>query len=188
MELYEKYKSLFNRYQIITKLRISHFMAQIDHESHLKAIEENLNYSKEGLLKIFSKYFNSTSAELYKRNPEKIANKVYANRMGNGDEKSGDGWKYRGRGFIQLTGKKNYELLSKDTGIDFLNNPNLLLIEANAMLAALWFWKRNNISIFADRDDIISVTKLINGGLNGIEDRKLLLIKYKKLIKDDITL
>lgn len=183
MELYNKYKTLFNKYEIITYLRIAHFMAQIEHESHLKPISENLNYSKEGLLKIFSKYFNLETASVYARKPEKIANKVYANRMGNGNELSGDGWKYRGRGFIQLTGKDNYKNLSKDTGIDFLNKPDLLLEEANALIAALWFWKKNNINKQADLDNIINVTKIINGGTNGIEDRKKLLLKYKNLLK-----
>lgn len=196
MELYKKYKSLFEKYLVNTILRIVHFMAQIEHESHLKPISENLNYSKEGLLKIFSKYFTKDTilvdpktkkesiiygtAHNYARQPEKIANRVYANRMGNGDEKSGDGWKYRGRGFIQLTGKDNYKNLSKDTEIDFIKNPDLLLEEPNAIIASLWFWNKNNINKFADKDDIEGVTKIINGGYNGLEDRKKLLAKYKK--------
>ena len=180
MELYKKYKTLFEKYKVNTILRIVHFMAQIEHESHLKPISENLNYSKEGLLKIFPKYFNNETSSIYSRKPEKIANKVYANRMGNGDEKSGDGWKYRGRGFIQLTGKDNYKNLSKDAEIDFIKNPDLLLEEANAIIAALWFWNKNNINRFADKDDIEGVTKVINGGYNGLEDRKKLLAKYKK--------
>jgi len=89
------------------------------------------------------------TAQTYERKPEMIANRVYANRMGNGNEQSGDGWKYRGRGFLQITGRENYLLLSKDTRIDFLNNPDLLLEEANAMISALWFWQKNNLNSFA---------------------------------------
>ena len=157
-------------------------MSQIEHESNLKPISENLNYSKDGLLKIFSKYFNEKTATEYSRNPIKIANKVYSNRMGNGDENSGDGWKYRGRGFIQLTGKDNYKSLSEYTGIDFVNNPDLLLEEANALISAIWFWNKNNLNKYADLDDINSITKKINGGFNGIEHRKKLLNKYKQLL------
>jgi len=179
MKLNEKYKTLFNSYHVNTPLRVAHFMSQIDHESGLKPISENLNYGAQGLDDIFGKYFK-TIDELrnYSRSPEKIANKVYSNRMGNGDEQSGDGWKYRGRGFIQLTGKNNYILLSKDTRIDFVGNPDLLLEEANAMVAALWFWNKNKINELADKNDIEGVTKRINGGLNGLADRKRLLNKY----------
>jgi len=95
-----------------------------------------------------------------------IANRVYANRIGNGDEQSGDGWKYRGRGFLQITGKDNYIVLSKDTRIDFLNNPDLLLNEANAMISALWFWNKKGLNDLADRDDIISITKKIHAVKN----------------------
>lgn len=184
MNLNEKYKTLFNSYHVNTPLRIAHFMAQIEHESGLEPIAENLNYSGQGLGKIFKKYFPTFELQVaYQRKPEKIANKVYANRMGNSDEASGDGWKYRGRGFIQLTGKDNYLVLSKDARIDCFNNPDLLLQEANATIAALWFWGKNKINDLADDDDIISVTKKINGGLNGIEDRKRLLIKWKQILK-----
>jgi len=141
MELHEKYKTLFNKYEINTPLRIAHFMGQLEHESNLKPIAENLNYQVSGLLKTFPKYFNANNVHEYAKQPEKIANKVYANRIGNGNEQSGEGWKYRGRGFIQITGKENYFRLSNDTDIDFLHNPNLLLEEANAMISALWFWK-----------------------------------------------
>lgn len=181
MELYEKYKSIFAKYGLITPLRISHFMAQIEHESNLKPVQENLNYSAQGLLNTFGKYFISKeTAKSYERKPERIANRVYANRMGNGAEVSGDGWRYRGRGFIQLTGKSNYESLSNDTGIDFVSNPDLLLEEVDAMVSALWFWNKNDLNKFADKDDIVSVTKRINGGANGLDHRKQLLAKYKK--------
>jgi putative chitinase len=103
--------------------------------------------------------------------------------MGNGNEQSGDGWKYRGRGFIQITGKENYSNLSKDTGIDFLSNPDLLLQEPNAIISALWFWHKNDLNSYADTGDLIGLTRRINGGLNGIEHRKELLLKWKKLLK-----
>lgn len=184
MELYEKYKSLFNSYQITTPLRIAHFMAQIEHESGLKPISENLNYSALGLSKTFKKYFTSIeSANNYARNPILIANKVYANRMGNGNEQSGDGWNFRGRGFIQITGKDNYLVMSKDTRIDFLNNPDLLLQEPNALISALWFWSKNKLNNFSDKDDVTTITKKINGGLNGFEHRKELLTKWKNKVK-----
>ena len=109
MILAEKYKSLLNKYQVNTPLRLAHFFAQIDHESGLKPIEENLNYSAEGLCRTFKKYFSDLKiANNYARKPELIANLVYSNRMGNGNNQSGDGWRYRGRGFIQITGKFNY--------------------------------------------------------------------------------
>jgi putative chitinase len=177
-KLNETYKSLFEKYQINTKLRIAHFMAQIDHESGLLPISENLNYSSIGLINTFSRYFKGIDISTYVRNPEKIANRVYANRMGNKNELSGDGWKYRGRGFIQLTGKSNYIALSKESKIDFVKNPDLLLTEPNALIAALWFCNLKKLNKFADKNDITSITKLINGGLNGFDHRKELLKKY----------
>lgn len=177
MKLQTKYKSLFEKYGVTSKLRISHLMAQIEHESKLKPISENLNYSAEGLLSTFKKYFTKETALACERKPQAIANVVYAKRMGNTNP--GDGWKYRGRGFIQITGKENYTKLSKDTGIDFVNNPDLLLEEANSMISALWFWKKINGNALADKDDIKSITKAINGGYNGLEERIELLNKYK---------
>ncbi len=178
MKLNKKYKTLFDSYGINTKLRIAHFMAQIEHESGLKPISENLNYSAKGLMQTFGKYFDNSESLLYARKPEKIANRVYANRMGNGDEKSGEGWKYRGRGFIQITGKYNYIMLSKDTRINFLDNPDLLLTEANSLISALWFWNKNKLNLLADKNDIEGITKVINGGNNGLKHRKELLNKY----------
>lgn len=179
MNLQEKYKSLFEKYRLTTKLRIAHFMTQIEHESGLKPISENLNYSADRLRVIFPKYFISKEDAIrYERQPERIANRVYANRMGNGSEASGEGWKYRGRGFIQITGKENYFRLANDTDLDYLKNPDLLLEEANAMISALWFWKLKGLNVLADKNDIIGITTRINGGLNGIEHRKELLKKY----------
>ena len=178
-----KYRTLLNNYGINTPIRLAHFMAQIEHESGLKPISENLNYSAQGLADTFPKYFkNRIEANAYARQPEKIANRVYANRMGNGNEQSGHGFLYRGRGFLQITGRDNYLMLSKDTRIDFLNNPDLLLEEANAMIGALWFWDLKGLNIFADEDNLSTITKRINGGFNGIEHRKQLLVKWKSLV------
>lgn len=168
--------------EINTSLRLCHFLAQIIHESgHFKCKSENLNYSAKALRCVFCKYFKTDAiANEYARKPEKIANRVYANRMGNGDEASGDGWKYRGRGLIQLTGKCNYEACGKAIGLDLLCNPDLLTESAEAsVLAACWFWNKNNLNQFADKDDIITITKRINGGTNGLEDRKCNLAKAK---------
>tara|TARA_R110002012_G_scaffold311694_1_gene521387 strand:+ start:1879 stop:2436 length:558 start_codon:yes stop_codon:yes gene_type:complete len=183
MELYEKYKSKFKDFEVNSYLRKVHFMAQIEHESNLKPVSENLNYSESALLRVFGKYFTEETAKEYARQPEKIANIVYANRMGNDDTDSGDGWSYRGKGFIQLTGKNNYKSLSEFTGIDYVSNPEMLLNEPDAMIAALWFWKVNNINKYADNDDLRNVTRRINGGYNGISHRTELLKKWKKNLK-----
>ncbi len=178
--LHQKYKTLFAKYSVTTPLRIAHFMAQIEHESNLKPIEENLNYSASGLIRVFRRYFTDLEAIQFQRQPQKIANRVYANRMGN--VASNDGYHFRGRGFIQITGRENYTKLSKDTDIDFVNNPDLLLQEPNALLSALWFWNSRGLNKFADNDDILTITKRINGGTIGLNDRKAKLSKWKKLI------
>lgn len=185
MTLDKRYKALLDRNGINTPLRLAHFFAQIDHESRLKPEMENLSYSAKGLHTVFRKYFPTMAeAEKYARKPEEIANIVYANRMGNGDTKSGDGWKYRGRGFIQLTGKENYRQFSLDSGIDCLTDPDVLLQEANAMICALWFWKNKKLNFYSDKDDIYTITRRINGGLNGLDHRKELLTKYKKIFNE----
>lgn len=171
MMLHQKYKSLFDKYGLNTSLRLAHFLGQMEHESNLKPISENLNYGASGLIRVFRKYFTDLEAIQFQRKPEQIANRVYANRMENGNEASGDGWKYRGRGFIQLTGKSNYAELSKAVGIDFVKNPDLLLEEANALIAALWFWNKNKLNVLADKNDVRGITRVINGGFNGLEDR-----------------
>lgn len=179
MKLYEKYKTVLTDSGINTPLRLAHFFSQLEHESGLKPIQESTNYSADRLLKIFPKYFDQATAKLYERRPIQIANKVYANRMGNGSEATGDGYKYRGRGFIQLTGKTNYQAFKRESGINVVDSPDLLLEEATAMICAIWFWNRAELNIYADNDDITTVTKKINGGLNGLEHRKKLLAKYK---------
>lgn len=164
-------------YKINTPMRIAAFLAQCGHESGgFMILKENLNYSAEGLNKIFKKYFPTLeSAQPYARKPEKIANKVYANRMGNGNEASGDGWKYRGRGPIQLTGKNNYTAFANDYFEDpqtLLDDPDLLIDHIpTSLLAAVWFWQKNNLNVQADTGDIKTMTKKINGGSIGLEDR-----------------
>lgn len=200
IHLATKYKTLLDRNDINTPLRLAHFFAHLDHESNEgKRLVENLNYSKEGLITIFKSDFDTNNdrvlspteikvAEMLARNPEAIANFVYANQGGNGGVNSGDGWKYRGRGFIQLTLRDNYELAEKETGLKLVSNPDLLLQEANAMLISAWFWKRNNINRFADSDDIDGTSDLVNrgrktlriGDANGYADRVEKLKKYKK--------
>jgi len=183
LRLTKKYKTLLDRAEINTPLRLSHFWSQLHHESDLKPISENLNYSAEGLLKTFKKYFTKETALAYERKPDRIANRVYAGRMGNGSEASGDGYKYRGKGFIQITGKNNYRDLTKATGTDYVNNPEKLLIEADALISALWFWSNNRLNRFSDKDDIVGLTKAINGGVNGLVHRTKLTAEYKKIFK-----
>lgn len=169
---------------INTPLRVCHFLAQIIHESgHFRYNSENLNYSTSALKTVFKKYFPTDElANQYARQPEKIANRVYANRMGNGNEESGDGWKYRGRGLIQLTGKNNYTACKDEMKIDIVKNPDLLLVPEYALKSACWFWNKNNLNQYADKDDINSITKKVNGGLNGIESRKENLDRAKKIL------
>jgi len=184
LELQNKYKSLLSKYGITTPLRKAHFWGQLAEESHLKPIEENLNYSAQRLLDIFPKYFKSLSeAKLYEKKPQKIANKIYANRMSNGNEASNDGYKYRGRGFIQITGKFNYTNLSKDTNIDYLNYPDKLLTEADSLISALWYWNKAGCNKMADNDDIKSITKAINGGYINLEARIKHVNDMKKVFK-----
>ena len=169
-----------NKWEINTNLRVSHFLAQILHESAgFLYIKENLNYSADGLLKIFPKYFTEESAKLYARNPSKIANKIYGNRMGNGNESTGDGYKFCGRTYIQLTGKDNYTLISKDLGVDFVSKPELLETEKYAIEVSCWFWNKNKLNQFADLDDVMTITKKINGSTIGLLDRKQWLTKCK---------
>jgi putative chitinase len=173
------------RYQIDSKKRLAHFLAQIIHESgNLYYSKENLNYGLSGLRGIFGKYFpDDTIANEYARKPEKIANRVYADRMGNGNEASGDGWKYRGRGLIQLTGKNNYKACGDALKLDLINNPDLLCDNpAVTVSSACWYWASRNLNQLADADDVVGITKAINGGLNGLEDRKSNLDTAKKAL------
>jgi len=179
LELYvDPLINTFDKYDINTSLRQAGFIAQVGHESSgLRIIKENLNYSASGLKSVFKKYFPGDLAYEYARNPEMIANRVYANRMGNGDEESGDGWRYRGRGLIQITGKNNYSDLVNEFNMNLEDVPDWLETPEGATLSAGWFWNSRGLNEYADMEDIIEMTKLINGGLNGIDDREAI---YKK--------
>ena len=178
---------LMQKYGIDTPLRQRHFLAQLLHESAgFSAVRENLNYSADALLRVFPKYFgNKQMADSYARQPEKIANRVYANRMGNGDEASGDGWRHIGRGLIQTTGKNNYLATSQHIFGDdrLLRQPELLESPQYAVQSAAYYWKQNNINRHADADNIEAVTRAINGGLNGLDDRK----KYYNSLKTTLV-
>lgn len=162
MSLHLKYRTLLNNNQINTPLRLAHFMSQIEHESG------GFKYLKElGGHKYLDKYDTGRLAKA----------------LGNTPEDDDDGQKYCGRGYIQITGLHNYKELSKDTGIDFVNKPELLEQEANAMLSAIWFWNKRKLNLLADKDDVRGITKRINGGFNGLADRIKKLEKWKKLLK-----
>jgi putative chitinase len=164
------------KFQINTPLRLAHFLAQCGHESGgFRVTQENLNYSAKGLMGIFKKYFpDAGTAAAYERKPEKIANRVYANRMANGSEASGDGYKFRGRGYIQLTGRDNYTQFGKAIGEDIASNPDKVSSQY-ALLSAAWFWSKNGLNKLADggaTDAVVtSITKRVNGGTIGLPDR-----------------
>lgn len=199
MELFEKYKSQFDKYEVNTKLRKAHFLAQIEAESGLVPKRESLYYKTiEGLKATFFTPFNKKPngfVEQYLKNSQKCANYVYANRGGNGDEKSNDGFNYRGNGFLQHTFKDNYEELAEATGIDLVNHPELLLEEANATICALYFWDKHNLNELADVDNLDAISDIINighrtqkvGDTNGYAHRKELLAKWKSKIKQQPT-
>lgn len=162
------------KFDINTPAREAGFLAQITHESgNFRELEENLNYSADGLLRTFPTHFNKIEVGLYARKPERIANRAYANRMGNGNEESGDGWKYRGRGLIQITGKNAYRgfgvLIGRQDEV--LTFPEMVAQPELASLSAGWFWQTNGLNGLADLKDIKAMTRRINGGLNGIDDR-----------------
>ena len=164
----------FDKYEINTVNRAAGFLAQCGHESvGFTVLKENLNYSAEGLNKTFKKYFPTVAdATPYARNPEKIANKVYANLMGNGPESSGDGYKFRGRGAIQLTGHDNYSKFAASVGMTIDEAVQDLETLDGAIESACWFWKTNGLNAVCDADDIVKMTKRINGGTIGLDDRK----------------
>jgi len=175
------------RFGITTPLRLAHFLAQCGHESGgFRAFSENLNYGAKGLLSIFPKYFKTIEkAKAYERKPEKIANLVYANRMGNGNEASGEGWKYRGRGYIQLTGKENYRAFDATVPDDIVANPDLVATKY-ALASAAFFFKKNNLWSICDKgsspDVVTLVTKRVNGGTIGLADRQKHFKEYYNLL------
>lgn len=168
------FEQLLPDYDINTPRRIAAFIAQCAHESgNFVFLKENLNYKAAGLRRIFPKYFPTDElAAQYEKKPEKIANRVYANRMGNGDEASGDGFRYCGRGLIQLTGKTNYQAFADSLEMRVEDVPEYLQTFEGAAQSACWFWEVNNLNKFADIGDILNMTKRINGGTIGLEDRK----------------
>ena len=161
-------------YGIDTPQRVAAFIAQAAHESgNFTALHENLNYRQETLRKVFPKYFPTDAlAAQYAHQPEMIANRVYANRMGNGDETSGDGFRYCGRGLIQLTGKSNYQSFADSIETPLTEIPDFLQTFEGAVQSACWFWENNNLNQYADNNDILTMTKKINGGTIGLEDRQ----------------
>lgn len=178
------------KFAINTPLRLAHFLAQAGHESGgFKATTENLNYGAAGLASIFKKYFTPESAAEYQRKPEKIANIVYANRMGNGNQASGDGYKFRGRGYIQLTGRENYSAFDKVVEDDILANPELVATKY-PLLSAAWFWSKTGLNTVADtgatEEVVTKVTKKVNGGTIGLADRIKHFNEYNNLLKGSI--
>lgn len=193
------FNSILPNFSINTPLRVAAFLSQVGHESGgLALLEENLNYSAEALANVWPKryaktlqngvyaknsvgrYLPSTLALEIARKPVLIASNTYANRMGNGSVESQEGWEYRGRGLLQLTGKANYAELTLNTGIDFVSNPDLLKQPVYALISACMYWKKNRLNRFADKKDIESLSKAINGGIIGLEHRKAL---YEKACK-----
>ena len=175
-----------SRFEINTPLRLAHFLGQCAHESaNFTILSENLNYSTAGLRTVFPKYFkDDQTAAAYARNPEKIASRVYANRMGNGPEETADGYKYRGRGCIQLTGKNNYQSFGLSIGADLVSNPDLVKT-SYALISAAWFWDARGLNSIADKglETVPEITKVINGGSIGLASRIDMVNKFYNLLK-----
>jgi putative chitinase len=184
----EQIPEVMEKFAVNTPLRLSHFLAQCGHESGgFRLTQENLSYSAKGLLGIFKKYFPTQAlAESYQRQPQKIANRVYASRMGNGDEKSGEGFKFRGRGYIQLTGKQNYTAFDSTVPESIIDNPDLVATKY-PLASAAWFWSKNGLNKIADEgatDAVVTkVTKRVNGGTIGLADRIKHFKEYHQLLK-----
>ncbi|MGK6342824.1 glycoside hydrolase family 19 protein [Chryseobacterium sp. DT-3] len=193
-----KYKSLFNKFEVNTPLRLAHFFGQAHHESGLESKRESLNYSVENLLKLFGRHrISELDARKYGRTSSRpadqraIGNLLYGGKWGKenlGNIFPDDGYKLRGGGIFQITGRSNFQKLSDDTGVDFISNPEIIDNEADSVLAALWFWKLKGLNKYADADDVLSVSKIINlgnakakGTPNGLNDRISKTNYYKKL-------
>lgn len=200
-DLYEKYITLFNQYEVNTPLRLAHFFGQADHESGVKPRTENLNYSVDGLLKGFGRHrISEADARAFGRtatrraNQQEIANRIYGGEWGKknlGNTQLLDGQRFIGRGIFQLTGRANYQRLTNATKIDYVSNPEWLQREADSLIAALWFWQDRKLNQFADKDDVLSVSKVINlgnanhkGAPKGFEDRKEKTEKYKGIFNN----
>lgn len=188
--LLEEIYEVSNKFEMNTSLRMAHFLSQVGHESgNFRSLFENLNYSAQGLKKTFAKYFKQPGlAESYARKPELIASRVYASRMGNGSEGTREGWKFRGRGYLQLTGKNNYKAFGEFIGEDIVNNPDLVATKY-PLISAAWFFHINGINRISDRgsdeDTIRRVTRAVNGGYNGLDDRRKYFKKYYDLLDDN---
>lgn len=179
--------TVMEKFSINTPNRLAHFLGQVGHESgNFKYVKENLNYSSDRLKVVFPKYFKGKDVSLYHRNPAKIANLIYGNRMGNGDETTGEGYKFRGRGYIQLTGKNNYAAFGKAIGEDVISNPDLVS-DKYALSSAAWFFSKNGLNEISDKgvtDEVIKiVTKRVNGGYNGLSDRVKHTKEYYEILK-----
>ena len=176
----EPLRAVFDKYGMNTPIRQASFIGQCQHESNnFKTLEENLHYSSAGLMRVWPSRFPSADvANQYANNPEKIANKVYAGRMGNTEE--GDGWAYHGRGLIQLTGRDNYKNCGDALGLALITNPELLAMPKGACLSAGWFWNKHGLNELADAKDFETMTKRINGGTLGLDDR---ITKIKNALK-----
>jgi putative chitinase len=175
------------KFQINTPLRLAHFLAQCGHESGgFKAVQENLNYSADGLKRIFPKYFPGNLSESYSRQPQKIASRVYGGRMGNGVESTGEGFKFRGRGYIQLTGKDNYTSFGRAINEDVISNPDLVSTKY-PLLSAAWFFSKNGLHKMADEGStdavVTKITRRVNGGTIGLADRIKHFKEYFELLK-----
>jgi putative chitinase len=178
---------VMEKFAVNTPLRLAHFLAQCGHESGgFRLTQENLNYSAKGLMGIFKKYFPTQAlADAYARKPEKIANRVYGNRMGNGPEASGEGFKFRGRGYIQLTGKQNYTAFDASVPESIVDSPDLVATKY-PLASAAWFWSKNGLNKIADEGAtdaaVTKVTKRVNGGTIGLADRIKHFKEYHKLL------
>jgi putative chitinase len=174
-QVIDELPSVIDTFKITSPQVLAHFLAQCAHESgNFRYTRENLNYSADALIKTFPKYFSKDTAQTVERKPELIANMVYSNRMGNGDKQSGDGWKFRGRGYIQLTGKNNYVAFGKYISVDLLNNPDLVATKY-PLLSAAWYFEIKRLWELTNNDDLENTVKIltfrINGGFNGLSDR-----------------
>jgi putative chitinase len=175
IQVYDELVDVAREFDITNPFRLAHFLAQCAHESgNFKFTRENLNYSEQGLLKVFPKYFDKNTAKLYARKPEQIANIVYECRLGNGNRNTGDGFKFSGRGFLQLTGRVNYKAFGDFIGVDLISNPDLVATKY-ALTSAAWFFEKKGLWKICDQGvdeaTIVAVTKRVNGGTNGLADR-----------------
>ena len=177
---YDLFQKYFPLYDINTIVRASAFLANVAHESgEFKIFEENLHYSRESLLRVFPKYFNEKNVDRYANNPEAIASRVYANRMGNGDEASQDGWKFKGRCLIQITGKNNYLEISKELNKTLPETISYFTTKEGCLVGSLIWWSKNNINKIADKGSIVQVRRAVNGGVIGLSD---VIAKYNTYI------